>query len=145
MQQCLKGTQKLLPVVPQALFCGSSESEKQKHHPVNNKYFSKAVFRSCRPSQWGGNRGDNCGGTSRDPGKTLVHSRTRLNPCARCAVLCRMVQHSLSVKNVSCICSLNPTRTSTCIPDFLMVYDLLFRFYNGELEFSQNVSSKGKL
>lgn len=43
-------------VVPPALFWGSSEPEKQKPHPVNRKYFSKVVFRSCHPSQRDGNR-----------------------------------------------------------------------------------------
>lgn len=140
---------KQLPVWMLPLWCHkpcSMEAQNLKNKNLTQltintfpKPFSRAGMR------WKQSPCDDCSGLSRNPGKTLVHSRTQLNPCARCGVLCRMLEHSLSVKNISCICSLNPRRTSTCIPDFMIVYDLLLRFYNVELEFSQHTSSKRKL
>lgn len=120
--------------------CRSSEPEKQKPHSVNKNYFSKAIFRRCYPSQWGGKR-----------------------VCLKNAVACPEVQvkpwctpgpswipvpgveSCVEWNNISCICSLNPGRTSTGILDFMIVYEVLLGFYNVELEFSQNVSSERKL
>lgn len=119
VQQCLKGTQKQLPVVPQALFCGSSEPEKQKSHTINNMLRINTSPKPFSGAATYHNEEETEVKTSvAYPGiqvKTLVHSRTQLNPCPRCGMLCRIVQHSLSVKNVSCICSLNPTRTVSLI------------------------------